>query len=141
MSATQELCSDILDRFANKTTGGFETRATMYWALNSGTGVSEAGANLTEPSAANAYARLSTTNTFWTTATDTDPSNLVSAANLTFAQNTTSAWGTMTELCILEGNSAGEVLWVLAINGGAGILVEVGDTLQFDSTNITLTAD
>ncbi len=140
MSATQALCLEILDRFANRTTTGLEERVTMYWGLSS-TIPTEAGANITEPAAANAYARVSTTNTFWTPATDADPSALVSAANLTFAQNTTADWGTMLSLLIFSADSAGVLLWVLSINAAAGILVEVGDTLQFDSTNVTLTAD
>ena len=120
----------VLDHVFGKST--LTAGATLYVGLSTTT-ITDAGANITEPSAG-AYARVAVTNnkTTWTTASGGSVSN---AITITFAA-ATSAWGTVTDMFLSDSSTAGNIYVYDDLTVSKA--VTSGDTVQFVPGDLTI---
>lgn len=132
MSASNYLENKVLDHVLG---GSDYTRsATVYVSLHTGD-PGETGAS--EVASSNNYSRLSVTNngTNWPSASGGSKSN-----GATFTMPTPSgSWGTVTHFGIWDAASSGNFLFGGAL--GSSKAINSGDTVQFASSAITITAD
>ncbi|MGH3878059.1 MAG: phage tail fiber protein [Actinophytocola sp.] len=110
--------------------------ATLYIGLSSTT-PTEAGANVTEPSAG-AYARVSTTGTDWGAATGTAPATKSNTAVKTFPTATADwlAGVNLTHFVLFDAPTAGNVKWWGALGTAKPVLN--GDTPSFAAGALVL---
>jgi hypothetical protein len=110
------------------------TAPTPIFVGLSTTTITDAGANITEPSG-NAYARVSVTNnaTNWPAASAGSKSNGVA---FTFPA-ATGAWGTITDFFISDASSGGNILAYGVLTTAKAI--NNGDTASFAIGDITIT--
>ena len=110
----------------------FTPAASLYVGLSTTT-ITDAGANITEPSAG-AYARVAIDNnkTTWTTSSGGSISN---AITITFAA-ATSAWGTVTDIFLSDSSSAGNIYVYDDLTTSKA--VTSGDTVQVVPGDLTI---
>jgi hypothetical protein len=120
----------VLDHVFGKST--LTAGASLYVGLSTTT-ITDAGANITEPSAG-AYARVAVTNnkTTWTTASGGSISNAITIA---FAA-ATSAWGTVTDMFLSDSSAAGNIYVYDDLTVSKA--VTSGDTVQFVPGDLTI---
>ena len=110
----------------------FDASNNLYVGLSTTT-ITDAGANITEPSAG-AYARVEIANnkTTWTTASGGSISN---AITITFAA-ATSAWGTITDMFCSDSSTAGNIYVYDDLTVSKA--VTSGDTVQIVPGDLTI---
>lgn len=134
MSFFNALAQDILDDLFGK--GAFSP-PTIYIGLSSTT-PTEAGANITEPSAG-AYARITTSAGDWNSATLADPSLIDNALALTFPQASADwlAGADLTHMVAFDAVSGGNAIFFGALTTAKPVLN--GDTAEFAAGALDVT--
>lgn len=140
MSFSNRTAQALLNALFGKTSnfGALASAPTIYVALSSTT-PTEAGANVTEPSAGS-YARVATDAADWNAATDADPSVVTNADVITFPA-ATADWvsgADLTHFVLYDASTSGNVLGSGALDVAKAVLS--GDTLSFaiDALEISL---
>lgn len=119
---------------------GFTPPATVFVGLSTTTPNAD-GSNVTEPSAANGYARVSMANdtSHWHSAPGQPPtgerqSNVLAVA---FAQATGAGWGTVTYVVFYDAASGGNFLGFGQLSPAQNVVA--GDTFSFLADQLTTT--
>lgn len=105
------------------------------WAGLSTADPGEAAATLAEP-VGDGYARVAMTTATWDAASGGTKSN---GAAITFPEATGDGWGTVTHVCIFDAESAGNLLFSIALTGG--VEITAGKIARFAIGAFDVTAD
>jgi len=148
VSFTIHTAQALLNAMFGKTSalGALASAPTIHVALSS-TAPTEAGANVTEPSAGG-YARVATAPADWVAATAADPSVISNAAEVIFPAATADwlAAADLTHFALYDASSGGNCLgWGELIDpdtqAAAPRSVLKGDTILFGIGSLTITLD
>jgi hypothetical protein len=140
-AASNALETSLLNHTLRYGTSPYVAPTTLYVALfvntsgNAATNL-EAGTLTDEVVATStAYARQVIT---FNAATGTNPTYCANTSTITFPTCTTTAWGTITHVAIMDGatRGAGTVLFYGSVTTSKQI--DVGDTFQISATNLTI---